>query len=150
MLPKKAQKLLNKVVKIRSDFDFILNEAFESSRKKIVQLNTVNQLFKSGVDNENKAIEPAYTPLTVSIKKRKGQPTNRVTLKDTGDFYRDTDVDFTTKDFTIINFNEKYQKLTEKYGDEILGLTIESQAILKNIVKDKVGKKLKNKLNYGL
>ena len=109
MLP--TAKLLKKLNKFKTgDVDSLLVEAFESAKAEIIKLNTIEQLFKKGVDNENKAIEPAYTPTTVSIKKSKGQPTNRVTLKDTGDFYKATDIDFTVKDFTIINFDIKYEK----------------------------------------
>jgi len=144
MLP--TTKLIDKLEKFKSNgIDLLLVEAFESSKKKIIQLNTIEQLYKKGVDNQNKAIEPPYTPLTVSIKKKKGQPSNRVTLKDTGDFYKATDVDFGAKKFTITNFDDKYEKLSEKYGDEILGLTLESQAILKDIIIKKIKKKI-NKL----
>ena len=144
MLP--TTKLIRKLEKLnKKGVDSFLIKAFESSKKKIIQLNTKEQLFKKGVDNENKAIEPSYAPLTISIKKSKGQPTNRVTLRDTGDFYNDFDVDFANKKFTIINFDDKFQKLTDKYGDEILGLTKESQEVLKKLIREKITKKI-NKL----
>lgn len=144
MLP--TNKLKKKLIKLnKKGADSFLIKAFESSKKKIIQLNNIEQLFKKGVDNENKAIEPSYTPLTISYKKRNGQPSNRVTLKDTGDFYKASDVDFANKNFTIVNFDKKYEKLAEKYGDEILGLTDESQKILRDFILEKIRKKI-NKL----
>lgn len=42
----------------------------------------------AGYTYDNKKIEPSYALSTIERKKRKGQPYNRVTLKDTGDLYK--------------------------------------------------------------
>lgn len=42
-----------------------------------------------------------YSPLTIEIKKEKGQPYNRVTLRDEGDFEQSFYVEADTQQFTI-------------------------------------------------
>jgi len=127
----------------------VIQIVIKKNEKKVVELNTNNQLFKQGVDSvgdRGTAIEPSYARSTISIKKKKGQPTNRVTLKDTGDFYKNTGVDFASKDFLITNHDKKYGKLIEKYGDNILGLTGDSRKLLSKGVKRELLKLIKRKL----
>ncbi len=102
----------------------------------IVKLNTENQLFK-GIRSDGTEITPPYTGYTISIKTEKNQPTDRVTLKDTGDFY-DSFVAYVdgSKDIIITSNPIKVDEfgfttnLIEKYGDKIEGLTEESKVIL--------------------
>lgn len=58
------------------------NEAY------IVDMNAEIQLYEEGVNRLGVSIMDyaPYRPLTIAIKEEKGQPTNRVTLRDTGDF----------------------------------------------------------------
>ncbi len=74
-------------------------------------------------------VTPGYRPLTVQIKRAKGQPTDRVTLKDTGDFYRSFRilVNFNVGYFSIVAEDEKADKLERKYGKDIYGLSEENR-----------------------
>lgn len=92
------------------------------------------QLFR-GIDSEGKRIRPPYTPFTVSIKRQKNQPTNRVTLLDTGDFYDAMEVVFDLDKFFVINTDRKEQKLRGKYGDDILGMNERSRDLLSEVIK---------------
>lgn len=58
------------------------NEAY------IVDLNAEEQLFEQGINRLGVEISDyaPYSPVTIAIKEAKGQPTNRVTLRDEGDF----------------------------------------------------------------
>ena len=136
VLQKKLQKLKNNTKEV-------LVEVLNSNEKSIIKLNTQDQLFKKGIDSRGKVIEPAYAPSTIKRKKRKGQPSNRVTLKDTGDFYSDMDIDYGQKDFTMINYDDKYKDLRKKYGEDILGLTDESIEKLRDILRVKLFQKIK-------
>lgn len=51
-------------------------------------MNAEEQLFEQGINRLGVDIMDyaPYSPLTIAIKEEKGQPTNRVTLRDTGDF----------------------------------------------------------------
>ncbi len=102
----------------------------------IVKLNTENQLFK-GIRSDGTEITPPYTGYTISIKTEKNQPTDRVTLKDTGDFYESfvayvdgsKDIIITSNPIKVDEFGFT-TNLIEKYGDKIEGLTEESKVIL--------------------
>lgn len=76
----------------------------------------------SGKTSTGSFIRPPYRPLTKIIKRRKGQPTDRVTLKDTGDFYEYIIVDIGLETYNLTSEDWKTALLTEKYTDRIFGL----------------------------
>ena len=115
------------------------------NREFIGKLNTDLQLYK-GFDAVGDKIKPAYSKLTISYKKRKGDPYDRVTLKDTGDFYRSTDVDTSATDFIIINHDEQFPKLAEKYGNKLLGLSEGNKHLLALKLKSQIIPKIKKKI----
>lgn len=88
-----------------------------------------DQMF-SGYDGRGKKIEPEYTPFTVSIKRQKGQPTDRVTLHDTGDFYSSLRVEFDEGGFYVTSDDSKAAELLEKYGTNIFRLSNQNLTIL--------------------
>lgn len=87
----------------------------------IIDMN-IGQLYDSGENREGKKITPEYTPKTVKIKKAKGQPTNRVTLRDTFDWQCSFWLQYYDYGFEIKASDWKTEQLTQKYGEEILGL----------------------------
>lgn len=84
------------------------------------------QLFQ-GIRSDGEAITPSYTARTVRIKQQKGQPVDRVTLRDTGDFYRGILIDVRQDIFTVQSADEKNISLQAKYGTAILGLATAAQ-----------------------
>lgn len=88
----------------------------------IIDQQTNGQMYK-GEDSKGMQFVPSYALSTINTKKRKGQPTNRVTLKDTGDLYKSIKVDASTTDF-IISANVEYFKylVTHYSSNIILGL----------------------------
>ena len=110
----------------------ILNQ--KSTQKFITDLNTKVQLFEYGEDSRGvqlASIGGSYAPSTIEIKRRKGQPSNRVTLKDTGDFYKSFEVVVKPNASFLIDSDpmKEGQNLEDRYGDNIEGLQPE------NIVK---------------
>jgi len=97
-------------------------------------LVTSEQLDK-GFDGEGNPIKPPYTAFTRAIKRKKGQPTNRVTLKDTGDFHGAMMILYGPEEFRLINTDWKAQKLRTKYGTDILGLNETSMDDLAGRIK---------------
>ena len=84
-------------------------------------MQTEQQMF-AGQTATEEAIKPRYQPSTINYKKRTGQPFDRVTLKDTGDFYKSIEIEAKATEF-IINTQISYSiYLVEKYAD-ILGIT---------------------------
>lgn len=99
--------------------EIIEDEAF------ICDMNSENQLFEKGITRNGTEIEKyaPYTKNTITIKAIKNQPTNRVTLRDTGDFHSSFVVYTDDSKFYIDATDWKTNKIGEKYGEEIFGLT---------------------------
>lgn len=110
-----------------SGFD-IGNEVRESiieTQDAITELNR-GQMF-IGKRSDGSEITPTYSDLTIILKEEKGQPSDRVTLKDTGDFWDSLTVDVDSDTFTMDATDSKTDRLSKKYGDKILGLSDESK-----------------------
>lgn len=102
------------------------NEAY------IVDLNAEEQLFEQGINRLGVEISDyaPYSPVTIAIKEAKGQPTNRVTLRDEGGFESSFFLEVGDKQFEIKASDFKTEDLIKKYGRQILGLTDENISIL--------------------
>lgn len=79
------------------------------------------QLFQ-GLTKDETPIIPPYSPGTVARKKKKKQPFNRVTLKDTGDFYRGILIDVRGEDVVFESADSKSGDLQKRYSKKIFGL----------------------------
>lgn len=96
-------------------------------------LNTEQQLYL-GIDSKGESLGE-YSDSTIAYKKRKNQVVDRVTLKDTGDFYSDFDIIPQEDGFLITNVNEKALILIDKYGNNIFGLVDENLQKVINYIK---------------
>lgn len=93
---------------------------------EIVKLNQ-GQL-SLGLRADGYAIEPSYSPFTIAEKKRKGQPYDKVTLKDTGAFWQSIFLgDVSIEKFDVDASDAKTDTLIKKYGGQILGLSADSK-----------------------
>ena len=124
----------------------------------IIKLNTEAQLFNRGISTDGMKIIPPYAETTKSIKKRKGQPSTRVTLKDSGDMYKTWEVKLSKLYITITANLIKEGKnkdgnnididLEIKYGKNIVGLTDENlQKLINKIQREFKKEILKQILN---
>ena len=85
-----------------------------------------------------------YTARTIKNKKRKGQPTTRVTLRDTGAFHESMYVVFDSEGFYITASDDKTQELVNKYGEEIFRLTDKNfTRIVRSHIRKELIKRLK-------
>lgn len=100
-----------------------VKKAVEENTEKIVEMN-VEQLYDFGINALGISIDTyaPYSPYTVRVKTEKGQPTDRVTLRDTGDFHKSFEVVVGPTDFYITATDYKTADLVEKYGERIFGL----------------------------
>lgn len=107
---------------------FYIRKALEQNQQKIVEAN-VEQLYEYGINSLGIRIDTyqPYTPYTVRIKQEKGQPYDRVTLRDTGDFQKSFEVVFEPIGFYITATDYKTQDLIDKYGAKIFGLIKENR-----------------------
>lgn len=125
--------LLERVKRFNSDLTEgkIFQEVIKENESVIVDMNAETQLFEKGVNALGVSISSyrPYSDKTVEIKKMKGQPYNRVTLRDTGDFHSAFFVRVSRENFSIDSTDWKTKKLVKKYGDQkgdIFGLTDEN------------------------
>lgn len=109
-----------------------LKEEIMENKAVIVKMITEKQLYEQGVNGRDEFIASyaPYAPRTIQIKQKKGQPTDRVTLKDTGEFYDSFDVVFDESGFYVTSTDEKAKYLAEKYGRTIFRLTDENLTTL--------------------
>lgn len=89
----------------------------------VVELNYEAQLYDKGILATGKPVKPKYTPYTVKLKGFKGQPTDRVTLRDTGDFHASFALEREKGELVFYSGDWKEPRLRKKYGDDIFGLT---------------------------
>jgi hypothetical protein len=83
--------------------------------------------FDKGQDSNGTQFVPSYALSTKIIKKNKGQPTDRVTLKDSGDLYGNITIQANTTN-AIIETNTDYFKylLVHYKNNSILGIQDEA------------------------
>ena len=99
--------------------DYVLEN--KEYREDVLELER-ERLFH-GTNADGSEIVPEYKPSTVMIKKKKGQPTDRVTLFDKGKFYGAFTMEREGDNVLFTSEDSKTKKLEEKYGERIFGLT---------------------------
>ncbi len=112
------------VAELQKAVNSSIQESIEQNKQVIKELQTQEQLYQ-GKNSKGIDIKPAYAESTIKIKRKKGQPTDRVTLFAKGDFYNSLEI-IAGKNDAIIRTVISYSVfLVNKYAD-ILGLDEES------------------------
>lgn len=125
---------------------FLLGDIIKAKEGVIVSAIANDQLFKRGITGRGvKIMDYApYAASTIRAKKKKGQPTTRVTLRDTRAFHQAMFVVFDEDGFYITSEDPKTEKLRAKYGDDIFRLTNENfNRILRNHIRKELVNRLK-------
>ena len=130
---------------IESQSNLLISTLIKVREKMIVAAN-VEQMNSGERAEKGRKILPRYAPSTVKYKRRKGQPFNRVTLKDSGDFHKSVYVTFTNKGFVLGARDSKVKYIEPKYTPEIYGLNEDNIKKLQDIVKGDMIKLVKLKL----
>jgi len=133
-----------KLEKIKVDRDKIVLDIVKQFETFI--LDEQKKQMYSGANADGTPIEPEYKPLTISIKNSVGQPTDRVTLKDTGAFYGSFFIVYGPKYFAIYARDGKTGKLVAKYGTQIFGLSDLAMSKLLIKIKSDLRTKIKSYL----
>lgn len=129
------------------DSGALLDRIVEINAVKIAGLN-VSQMFDYGQTATGAMIKPDYAPSTIARKKRKHQPYNRVTLRDTREFHDEMIATPEHTQFTIDSPVEHTQYLTKRYGDEIFGLNDGNREMLIQGIAEAI-KRIIPLLRYG-
>lgn len=134
--------------KYQDSLNAYLKESIIVNKDKIIG-TLQNQLYQRGINGAGEKIMDyaPYRAKTIARKKRKGQPTTRVTLKDTGAFYRGMNIFFDPAGF-YINSSVSYTKdLKKKYKPLIFRLTNQNfTKIVRIYLRRFLVKKLKEEL----
>lgn len=144
--------LRNLVYRLRK-FKAVLDEELtdEILRNESIIIDMVRNQLYEGFDGNSARISPPYAQSTIARKIRKGQPTNRVTLLDTGDYYNSLYVAFDQDGFFVASSNPDLSSiLIAKYGAPILRLSDENLTrLLREHIRPSLAEKLKNYIQNG-
>lgn len=145
-------RLIDKFKKVGEELDTgeIAKKIVRDNDNILIDMNAQDQLYAKGVNRLGVRIDEyqPYRPLTIQVKIEKRQPYDRVTLKDTGEFYESFYVETAEDRFYIKASDEKTNWLIKKYGAKIFGLTNDSLAeFINDYVKDEAYNRVKEILN---
>lgn len=132
--------------KYKDSLPTMLEDIIRDKEDTIVSAIADNQLYRHGINGKGEKIMDyrPYRPSTIAKKKKKGQPTTRVTLRDTGTFHKSMFVVFDSEGFYVTSDDEKTIWLVNKYGDSIFRLTDKNfTRIIRSHVKKELIKRLK-------
>lgn len=145
----------NLVFRLRKFKDILeqeLENEISSNGNVVVDMIANEQLYEQGIEGRNIKIS-SYAPYkyrTVQNKIKKGQPYDRVTLRDTGKFHASLRLVHDDKGFYVISEDSKASELLEKYGPTIFRLTNENlKTLLNSYVRPLLSRKLKNFIQHG-
>ena len=124
----KLDSMIARLKSFNTQLDSSVEKVVRQNEELILEYNSEDQLLEQGIDTSNTKIASfaPYHPYTVSVKRIKGQPTNKVTLRDTGEFHESFYINYLIGGFEIKSNDEKAQILEDKYGEEIFGLSEEN------------------------
>ena len=97
-----------------------IQETINRSKPLLIDEQTNTQWYSKGQDAEQSEISPSYALSTIVTKQKRGQPTDRVTLKDTGALYDSIRVEATATQLIISANVEYYKYLVIHYDTNIL------------------------------
>lgn len=130
----------------KDSLPMLLEDVVRDKEDVIVSAIADDQLYRRGINGKGEKIMDymPYTAKTIKNKRKKGQPTTRVTLRDTGAFHESMFVVFDSEGFYITASDEKTQDLVEKYGKEIFRLTNKNfTRIIRSHIRKELTKRLK-------
>lgn len=122
-----ALDFLNRqLLKLEASINKGIQTSIQKNEQVLIRQQTEGQ-FDKGQDSDGKQFVPSYAFSTKQIKRSKGQPTNRVTLKDSGDFYSNITIQANTTNAIIEANTEYFKYLVVNYpSNAILGIQAEA------------------------
>lgn len=139
------KNLIYRLRKFKPVLEQFLREEVEKNSDYLTDVIRIQ--LDMGLDGFMDEIQPPYAQRTIRVKIKKGQPTDRVTLKDTGKFYSSLYVNFDEGGFRILSNDEKVKYLVARYGQAILRLSNEDlNRFLRLYIRPTLAQKMKNYL----
>ena len=106
----------------------LISDALEKTKEIALDIITDDQLFKEGIDGDGNKLPLPYAPFTIDIKKLLGQPTDRITLKDTGSFHDGFFGNISGDNIITGSSDSKSSQLHNDWGKSISSMTKENAA----------------------
>lgn len=116
--------IIERLEQLKGEYETLITLSIEDTAAEFGKLNT-EQMYQGQLNNGD-AIQPAYAANTIAIKKRKGQPYDRVTLRDTGEFHRAFRLQVIGDELVEDSDVEYSPSLEKKYSPAIWGLNDEN------------------------
>lgn len=125
------QNKIDALRRFKDETNILVKQIVEELDYVLIDMNVENQLYELGINIKEVSLMSyaPYSATTRLMKFLKHQPTNRVTLRDTGDFYQSFKVVATIEGFELEATDFKTEKLVFKYGKDIIGLTDKNLSI---------------------
>ena len=132
------QKMLSGFQEVISNFDIETENILKRMGDDMIIMQQ-EHIFE-GKRSDDSRIEPEYTNFTIQIKAGKGQPFDRVTLFDKGDFYEAMFFRIEDKKLIFGSDDSKALKLIEKYdkSGELFGLNQDNKKQRNDILRGKL------------
>jgi hypothetical protein len=92
----------------------IASDSVQETKEALADIN-VEQMM-SGKRSDGSDILPSYKDITIELKKMRGQPTDRVTLRDTGAFQAAIQTEVRGPEIITTSTDPKTEKLKKKYN----------------------------------
>lgn len=134
-------KQIGVINKFEANFFSLLKRTFDTYGFEIEEDIRDNQLYDKGIDGTGERItnkitgRSVYARFTIKLKSEKNQPTDRITLKDTGSFHRSIKLTAFSDHFEISSTDSKAPDLIETYGEDILKPTTDN---MRNFIENNV------------
>ena len=122
-----------KLLELKNSINKSIQNSISTNKAVLIEQQTDGQ-FDKGQDSQGIQFVPKYAFSTKVAKRRKGQPTDRVTLRDTGKLYGNIDIQAQTTQ-AIISANVEYFKYLIAHYDKNTILGIQAEA-MKDFLKE--------------
>lgn len=128
----------------------ILRESQRSISETLPELLDLNvEQMNEGKRSDGSDILPSYTDFTIQMKKEKGQPYDRVTLRDTGKFQSAINGNVTGGKVIVSSSDSKVDALEKKYSTQkgkLFGLAKEKKKVYIKDLRPALAKNIKKQL----
>ncbi len=122
-----------KLLELKNSINKSIQISINTNKAVLIEQQTDGQ-FDKGQDSQGIQFVPKYAFSTKVAKRKKGQPTDRVTLRDTGKLYGNIDIQAQTTQ-AIITANVEYFKYLITHYDKNTILGIQTEA-MKDFLKE--------------
>jgi len=135
-------EIVEELKTIETSRNEIIERVLRENEEIVVEYVSENQLFEKGEDGQGRSLGN-YTFATMQIKQRKNQPTDRMTLRDTGEFHRRFYIEFSPNGFSIRSSDDKEEMLKDEHGESIMDINDENLTdLMENYVMPELMKML--------